>query len=192
MLVRMFDLLLKGHPGTFEFESMNSFGCKDLVVGKILSAFGLQGEVKVKVYSDAPDRFRNGAVVYLEENDQLEPLTIVRTRPHKGCLLVTFRDYRDRTIASSLHWRWLVVPAYQASPLSEDEFYPHQVTGARVVTEEGEELGKIQEVLFTGANEVLVVQGPGGELLIPVLKTVVLSIDLRNQKVLVRLPPGLR
>jgi 16S rRNA processing protein RimM len=162
-----------------------------LVVGQVVSAFGLRGEVKIKVHSDAPERYRDGAVVYLQEDDEMTPLTVASSRPHKQHLLVLFEGFGDRTEAESLHGRMLVIPIDQASPLEEDEYYPHEVTGARVTTEDGEELGEIVEVLFTGANDVFVVRGQDGEILIPVLKSVVLKIDQQNGVVLVDLPPGL-
>ena len=120
------------------------------------------------------------------------PLTVAASRPHKQHLLVRFKGFADRTQAESLHGRLLVIPTDQASALDEDEYYPHQVTGARAITEDGEDLGEIIQVLFTGANEVFVVRSPDGELLIPVLKSVVLDIDYNNGVVLVNLPPGLR
>ena len=163
-----------------------------LVVGQVLSAFGLRGEVKIRVHSDAPERYRDGAIVLAQGDEGLSPLTVAASRPHQQHLLVFFEGFKDRTKAESLHGQMLVIPIDEAAPLDEDEYYPHEVTGTRVTTDDGEDLGEIIEVLFTGANEVFVVRGQGGEILIPVLKSVVLNIDHQNGVVLVKLPPGLR
>jgi len=73
-----------------------------------------------------------------------------------------------------------------------DTYPVRDLDGCAVVTEEGETLGELKDVLGTGANDVFVVRTEKREYLIPALKTVVLKIDLEARRITVRLPPGLR
>jgi len=79
-----------------------------------------------------------------------------------------------------------------ALPLEEGEYYCHQIEGLHAVTTEGERLGRVTEVLATGANDVYVVRGSQGELLLPAVKDVILRVDLEAGVLVVRLPEGLR
>ena len=162
-----------------------------LAIGRILRAFGVHGEVKVDVLTDFPERFEQMTSLYLGDERERQPVTILSSRFHGKHALLLLEGYPDRTAAEGLRGLWLYIPLAEAMPLEEDEFYEHEVVGCVVETEDGEMLGRIREVLFTGSNEVFVVQGADGDLLIPVIKDVVLEIDSPGGRVLVSLPPGL-
>jgi 16S rRNA processing protein RimM len=162
------------------------------VVGKIVGAHGVRGEVKVSLLTDNPERFRPGARLFLETEEELLPVEVSSARPHKGMMLVKLASVPDRTAAELLQWRKLLIPEAEAMPLGEDENYAHDLIGLDVETVDGEALGKVAEILFTPANDVYVVGGPGGELLLPALRDVVLRVDLDAGKMLVKVPDGLR
>jgi len=163
-----------------------------LAIGRIVGPFGVHGEVKVQVHTDYPERFQQMARVYVGEEDNVQRVALLGARPHKGHLLLRLEGCPDRTAAERLRGQWLYIPIEEAMPLDEDEYYEYEVLGLRVETVTEEFLGHVQEVLFTGANEVFVVKGDGGELLIPVLQDVVLEIDRAGERVVVALPSGLR
>ena len=77
-------------------------------------------------------------------------------------------------------------------PIPPGDYLTKDLDGCRVVTETGEELGVLKDILPTGANDVFVVVNEKREMLLPALKSVILQIDLTNRTILVRLPPGLR
>jgi 16S rRNA processing protein RimM len=162
------------------------------VVGKIVGAHGVRGEVKISLMTDNPERFRPGARLLLESEEGLVPVEVDSARPHKGMMLVKLASVPDRTSAELLQWRRLLIPEEEAMPLGEHENYAHDLIGLRVETIDGEALGKIAEVLFAPANDVYVVAGPDGELLLPALRDVVLRVDLEEGKMLVQIPDGLR
>ncbi len=162
------------------------------VVGKIVGAHGVRGEVKVSLMTDNPERFRPGARLFLESGEGPVPVEVVSARPHKGMMLVKLASVPDRNAAELLQWRQLLIPEAEAMPLGEHENYAHDLIGLNVETVQGEALGEIAEILFTPANDVYVVAGPGGELLLPALRDVVLRVDLEAGKVLVKIPDGLR
>ena len=76
--------------------------------------------------------------------------------------------------------------------LDEGEYFHYQLIGMQVRTEEGEELGELQEILETGSNDVYIIRGGGKELLIPATAQVVLDVNVTEKAMLVRLPSGLR
>ncbi|HAI08473.1 MAG TPA: 16S rRNA processing protein RimM, partial [Dehalococcoidia bacterium] len=88
--------------------------------------------------------------------------------------------------------QWITVPASEVPELPPGEFYHFQLLDLRVLTEEGEELGTVSDILETGSNDVYVVTGGSGEILIPALADVVKDIDLEKGVMLVSLPDGLR
>ena len=78
-----------------------------------------------------------------------------------------------------------------AAPLEEGEYYHFQVIGVEVEMESGERLGRVTEVLETGANDVYVVRGPRGEVLIPAIESVVRVLDLEAGRMVVSPLPGM-
>jgi 16S rRNA processing protein RimM len=160
-----------------------------VAVGRISKAHGVQGEVTVVVLSDVESRFDPGAVVWLEDG---RSLTVASSRPYRDKLLVTFREVRDRTQAEALQTALLVVPESSSPPLPEGSWWDHRIEGCSVATDTGRELGTVAEVIHTAANDVWsAVDDAGVETLIPVLKDVVISVDLEVRRVVVREIPGL-
>jgi 16S rRNA processing protein RimM len=99
--------------------------------------------------------------------------------------------YSDRNEAEKLRAQWLRVPEDEALPLEEGEYYLYQVIGCTVITDEGQVLGQITEVIETKANNVFVVEGPDGEVLLPDIDEVIKEVNLENGRLLVHLLPGL-
>jgi len=163
-----------------------------MAIGKIIGPHGIRGEVKVTVMTDYPERFRPGARVYLGTLEEAAPAEIVAVRPHKNMLLVLLADVSDRNAAELLRDRFLLIPEAEAMPLGDHENYAHDLIDLAVETVEGEALGRLTEILFTAANDVYVVGGPAGELLLPALREVVLEVDLAAGEMVVALPEGLR
>lgn len=165
-----------------------------LAVGHIIGVHGLRGELKVELYTDFPERFESGAVLFL--GTDLEEVTIGQVRPHKGHLLLTLEGVDDRTAAEALRGQWLFVDEADAAELEEGEFWIHDIIGLRVETEDGAVLGQVVDVLPTGANDVYIVRPAPGvnrdqEILLPAIADVILAVDVAAGTIQVRLPEGL-
>ena len=158
-----------------------------VVVGRVLGAWGIRGDVRVEPHSDRRERFSPGSRIYLNgvETD------VVSSRPHRGGLVVRLATVTDRTAAEALKGAALTVPRDQIDPLPDGSYYYFQILGLRVRTDDGEELGQVHEILATGGNDVYVVRGPAGERLVPALGDVVLDVDLDRGLMTVSLPEGL-
>ena len=159
-----------------------------VVVGLIRGGWGIKGDVKVEILSDAPSRFADDSVVHLRG----KPVKVEHARRSKGILLVKLDNVADRTAADALRGQLLTVPEADAEPLPEGAFYHFQIMGVPVRTVDGEDLGRIAEIIATGANDVYVVRLEGRrDILIPAMEDVVLSVDLEGDGMTVQLPDGL-
>jgi 16S rRNA processing protein RimM len=162
-----------------------------VVLGKIAAAHGIQGEVKVTLFIDDAEFLRERKVVFMEGRPRKE-YRLTRVRFTSDNLIVGLEGIEDRNAAELLRGRELVVPLDWLPPLEEDEYYVAQIVGLAVETVDGESLGTVEEVIFTGANEVYIIRGaPHGEILLPAIESVVQSVELEAGKLIVILPEGL-
>jgi 16S rRNA processing protein RimM len=160
-----------------------------VAVGRIARAHGVHGEVAVVVLSEVEGRFDEGATLRLEDG---RALTVLSSRPHKDRLLVRFREVRDRAEAEALQRALLVVPESTSPELPEGSWWDHRIEGCTLLTDTGRELGIVREVIHTAANDVWsAVDDAGAETLIPVLKDVLVSVDIEARRIVVREIPGL-
>lgn len=162
-----------------------------LVIGRVVAPRGLRGELRLDIETDDPERFDDLLEVYLGE--KRTPFRVLRARLHQGQALLTLEGIADRDAAEAWRNALVYVAMADAIPLQEGEYYCHQIVGLLAVTPEGERLGRVTEVLSTGANDVYVVgTGGGQELLLPAIKEVIIHIDLDAGAMTVRVPNGLR
>jgi 16S rRNA processing protein RimM len=166
-----------------------------LAVGQVLGAHGLNGELKVLLLTDDPSRFGRLNRVYLgPDGAQPVPWALDGYRLHKGRALLQLAECKDRDAAQAMRGALVQVPLEEAIPLEEGEYFEHQILGLEVWTSAGEHLGTVEEIIYTGSNEVYVVRGPGAEkqdILIPAIEDVVLQVDPEAGRLIVELPSGL-
>ncbi len=163
-----------------------------LLIGEIVAPFGMRGQVKVRSYTDRVDHLRRRIrFVYLSPEWQQVPLkNVIEHKP--GMLVMTLSGVTKREQAEDLRGTEVAIRRQEAAPLDEDEYFIHQLYGLTVVNEAGETLGRVREVMETGANEVLVVQREGqADALIPMIRDVVQELDMPNQRVVIRPLEGL-
>ena len=160
-----------------------------VAVGRITRAHGVQGELAVLVISEVPGRFADGETVWLEDG---RTLTVESSRPHKDRLLVRFREVQTREQAEALQRALLVVPESLSPELPEGSWWDHRIVGCAIETDTGRALGTVHEVIHTAANDVWsAVDDEGTETLIPVLRDVILDVDMDAKRIVVREIPGL-
>lgn len=161
-----------------------------LIVGFIRRPHGVHGEMIMDIHTDFPERLKPGTKVYVGEEHK--PMTIASTRPHGTGMLVGLRGLTNPDLAGQLRNTYVYVPAKDRPPLPDGKVYQHQILGLRVVTDEGRDLGKLTDIISTGANDVYVVTGEDGkEVLLPAIKDVILRYDLPNGEIKVHLIEGL-
>lgn len=145
-------------------------------VGAIVAPHGIRGEVRLLAETDFPERLE-GRRVRLGADGPWR--RILAARPHRGGLwILRLEGVSDRDAAEALRGTELLVATDDLPPLPEGEWYHHELVGLAVRTVDGRDLGRVAEILRTGANDVFVVRGALGEVLLPALRSVVKSVDL--------------
>lgn len=180
----------------FDSQESNSDGSPGagepffLAVGQLRRPHGVGGEMQMALYTDFPERLQAGTQVFLGERHT--PVTVRSQRMHRSVMLIAFEEYPDRTAVEVLRNQVVYIQSEALPELPEGEFYQHELLGLQVETDQGRRLGVIEEILETGANDVLLVRGDEEEeYLLPFIDDVVLEIDLEKDTMLVHLLPGL-
>lgn len=160
-----------------------------VVVGRVMKAHGVHGEVAVRNRSDNPERWVADAVVFLPDGRRL---TVASARPHADRLLVSFAEVTDRGGAEAIRGKELSVPVSWLPALPEGQWWPHDLEGCVVRTESGRALGELRSVEFNPANDIwVVVDDPGTETLIPALRWILVEVDVTSKRIVVRDVPGI-
>jgi len=150
-----------------------------LSVGIVLKPQGLKGEIKIKPLTDDDRRFDDLKSVFLKNGGYRE-LKIASRRYDKGFVYLKLHGYDTIESVEPMRNQYLWIPRKMAVELPEDTFFIADLLGCRVETLSGEFLGKITDVMQTGSNDVYVVNGPKGEILLPALKKVMVQVDIHN------------
>ena len=153
--------------------------------GEIVNTHGVRGEVKILPWTDTPEFLRAVKTLYIDG----KPVRVLASRVHKGALLALLEGVEDVNAAMRLKGRRVSIDRADA-PLEPGAFFIQDIIGARVVTEDGAELGALAEVIDAPAGMVYVVRG-GTEHLIPAVPEFVLSTDADAGVVTVRLIEGM-
>lgn len=163
-----------------------------LRVGVISSTHGIRGEVKVYPTTDDVTRFKSLKEVILDTGKEYRTLEIQGVRYFKNMVILKFKGIDTINEIEKYKGKDLLVTRENALPLEEGEFYIYDIIDSTVVTEDGEELGVLAEILETGANDVYVVKTKEGkELLLPSIKECILDINLEEKRITVHLMDGL-
>lgn len=152
-----------------------------LAVGRIVSAHGVRGEVRIVPVD--PEADLTGREV---EAPGLGSFEVVRQRTHPRGRILALRGVSDRDAAERLIGVELAAESETAPALPDGRFYVHDLIGLTVYDESGQELGRITEVEEKPANDVWIARGPAGTYLIPAVHAAVLQIDLRDGRITVR------
>ena len=167
----------------------------DLVVGRVVKAHGVTGEVVVEIRTDDPDtRFAPGSSLRGKPSrgGPESRYLVESVREHGGKLLMRLDGVADRNAAESLRGILFVVDSEDLPPIEDpDEFYDHQLEGLQVVTTTGQTVGPVAEVLHTAAGELLSIRAEEGEVLVPFVSAIVTSVSLADQKIEIDPPEGL-
>lgn len=155
----------------------------------MLGAFGVRGEVRIRLETDVLANLEAGRRVYV--GPSREPTDVEGFHPGIKPRL-KLRGVRTREEARDLRGAEISVPLAEAIPLPNGSYYGVELIGVRVVALTGEPVGTLREVIATGSNDVYVVRGPDGEVLVPAIPDVVQGFDPERRELTIELIEGLR
>ena len=164
---------------------------EDLVVGRVIRPHGVRGMLLVEAFSEVIRSVRPAGEILL--GPKRVPAVVRSFRPHRARFLLTIEGCDDRQKAEGFRGHDVCLRLDDVEPLPEGVYYYWQILGLTVVSEDGDVLCEVSEIIETGANDVYVVHdNAGNELLIPAIESVILRTDLEEGRIVVRLIPGLR
>lgn len=164
-----------------------------VAIGEILRPHGLRGELRVAPLTDDPARFERLAacVVWEPERDVRQPARVVGARRQGDAVLLSLEGCASPESAAALAGRLVAIPEAEALPPGPGRFYPWQLAGCRVVTDDGRPVGTVTRVDAGPAQDLWVVADGGREHLIPAVPEIVVDLDLGRRRVVIRPPEGL-
>jgi len=169
-----------------------------LVVGHINKAHGTKGELFVWPLTDHPEStFAPGVILFLGDEKGREPdssrpsLSVETVRPFRRGFLVRFPGVTDRSAAETFHGLYLFRARKDVEPLEDGEIFYHQLLGMKVVTVDGEEVGRVVEVYELRPADLLEVRGPRGTHHVPFLKSIIQAVDPESGTIVIDPPSGL-
>lgn len=158
----------------------------DLVVmGFVRGAFGVRGWVKVQADTQYADSLFDYPTWWLGRNGDWKPYTFVDGSAQPKGLVVKFEGIDDREIAAAMRGMQIAIPRDQLPAAADDEYYWIDLIGLDVVNKEDIVLGKVSQLMETGANDVLVVRGETDERLIPFVSDYIVDVDLAAKRITV-------
>lgn len=161
-------------------------------VGVITQTHGIHGEVKIFPTTDDAGRFRKLKTVWLDDGKRRLEMKITGVKFFKQYVIAKFEGYDSINDVEVLKGAKLLVERGKAVKLQKDEYFIADLIGMKVETENGEVLGKVKDVLKTGANDVYVVELPDHkEVLFPAIKECILNIDMDQSVITVHVMDGL-
>jgi 16S rRNA processing protein RimM len=158
-----------------------------VAIGVVLTSFGLDGDIKVEPLTDFPDRFEPGSELWLARRKR----KVQHSRWQGPHVILKLSGIATPEAVALLRGFLLELPESLRTELPPGEFYRSDIEGMTVVTAAGEELGQVFELMPTGANDVLVVRGAKGEILVPMIEDVILDVDLARRRITIEPLEGL-
>jgi len=164
-----------------------------LEYGKIVKRHGLLGEIKIFPYSSSFDNIENINCFFIkdEENKAPEKYFVENKRIHKNSIIIKLRDVDTPEMADNLVGKPVMVDVSALIEPDEDEYYWYQLKGIEVKTKEGQSVGTVEDLIQSGAHDILIIKNDKREYLIPLTDKFVEDIDLENGQIIINPLNGL-
>lgn len=163
-----------------------------IIIGKIVSTQGNKGEVKVIPLTDSIDRFDKLTDVFIREGNIEKLLKINNLKTKKNAVILKFEDIDNIEKAKILVPSFLKVKRSNAVKLPKDTYFIFDIIGLEVYTNQNELLGKVDNIISTGSNDVYVVKNKNKkEILIPAIREIIKNIDVKKKRITINMVDGL-
>ena len=161
-------------------------------IGQIVNTFGIKGEVKVNPFTDDIEQFERLKSILVEKNKKLLEVEIENVRYQKHLVILKLKNIEDMNTAEKYKGCYIKIHRKDARKLPDGTYFIADIIDSEVITDDGQKLGKVDDIYNTGSNDIYVVKDElGKQILLPGIKDVILDIDIEKQVVTVHLLEGL-
>jgi len=158
-----------------------------IAVGRITKSVGIKGEVRVSMLTDSPERFAKLKAVWCGADEtSAVRFSILSMRIEQSAVVLKLKEIDSRSLADEHRGEYLFVETKDVVAPANGSYFIHDIIGMNVVTEAGEEVGSVRDVMELPANDVWVVVAGTKEFLIPAIKEVIRQVDLNRRTVVIR------
>ena len=165
---------------------------KNLEIGQIVNTFGIKGFVKVNPWVNDVTRYEDLKNVYIKIRKELKEAEIEEVKYHKNQVLIKFKGIDTIEQAELYRNAILEIDRKDAIPLEDGEYFIADLLESKVITDEGDELGILEDIYNTGSNDIYVVKNElGKSILLPKIPDVIKEVDLEKKIIIVHLLKGL-
>ena len=161
-------------------------------IGQIVNTFGIKGFVKVNPFTDDLERFNELKIIFVVKNKELIDMEIEEVKFHKHLVLIKFKGIEDINMAEKYKGCYLKIKREDARKLPKDTYFIADLIGIKVYDEEGNLLGKVDDIYNNKVHDIYVVKNDlGKQILLPSTKEVIKQIDVDEDRIVVHLIEGL-
>ena len=161
-------------------------------IGQIVNTFGIKGMVKVNPFTDDISQFEKMNSILIDKKGSLVEMQIEEVKYSKNQVLLKLKGIETIEEAEKYRNCYLKLPREKAKKLPEGTYFIADLIGVDVYTEEGNLLGKVEDIYNSGASDIYVIKNElGKQILLPATKEVIKQIDLEQEKIIVHLLKGL-
>ena len=158
---------------------------KWIPVGNVVSTHGLKGEVKFRYYNEVKEDFLRYASLFVKEHNRVTELKPTGKRLQKGFFYIKFEGFESTDEVFFLLNKELFVREEDLPQPGKDEYYDYQLIGLDVLNQRDEKIGKVEAILHTKANNIIVVTGKE-EISVPMIEEYISEIDLESSSIKIR------
>lgn len=161
-------------------------------IGQIVNTFGIKGFVKIVPFTDDLERFEELESVFVVKQRELIEMQIEEVKYHKNLVLVKFKGIEDINMAEKYKGCYIKIKRENARKLPKDTYFIADLIGIDVYDENGNLLGKVDDIFNNKSHDVYVIKDDlGKQILLPSTKEVIKDVDVENNKIVVHLIDGL-
>ncbi len=160
-----------------------------LTIGEIVGVHGVRGELKVKPLTDEPEQISELQTIEITQKGKAAPYTPLAVRMHKGMVLLTLKEVTDRNAAEALRGAFLTISRDQAQAPGEDEYYITDFIGMNVVSNAGEAVGRVTDVLqTTGSVDTVEINTGVKKIYVPARKIYFTGVSHKERLITANIP----
>ncbi len=161
-------------------------------IGRVVKPHGVKGKIKIDYFGEELDRFLSYKEIFIEDlKGQLRSYEIIKATPKPPKIILRLKGIEKIEEVIPLIGKEILVKREDLPPLDSGEYYWADLVGMKVETDKGKIIGKIKSIFSTGANDVIIVEGKKGEILLPVIEDVIKNVDLEKNVIKVSRMEGL-